>query len=88
MIRTTLYMTRQQHHQIKEAAKRARVSMSEHMRHIIDLTLSTELENPAAQTNSGEFLLGIAKKAKELGTSGPADLSSRVDHYLYGKDFR
>lgn len=88
MIRTTLYMTRHQHHQIKQAAKRARVSMSQHMRHIIDLTLSTQQGDAAAVTNTGDFLLSIAKRAKDLGTHGPADLSSRVDHYLYGKDFR
>lgn len=39
--------------------------------------------------SGGEFLLDLAKQAEKLSkkikTKAPADLSRRIDHYLYGK---
>jgi hypothetical protein len=33
---------------------------------------------------AGDALLRLAKLGEELGIKGPADLSSRIDDYLYG----
>lgn len=34
--------------------------------------------------NAGELLLAMAEEAKKLGASGPKDLATNPDKYLYG----
>lgn len=90
MIRTQVYITKQQHQHLKTAAIRAGVSVSEQVRSLLDVVLRAE-DTPiqrAPRVSTGAFLKSLAKRAQERGESGPADLSSRLDTYLYGKDFR
>jgi hypothetical protein len=40
----------------------------------------------ATQESTGEALLRLAKLGKKLQLKAPADLSSRIDDYLYGDE--
>lgn len=88
MVRTQIYLTTHQMRLLRKAARRNRVSMSEQIRRLIEVSLPHSTSTTAAKpgTGLGTRMLAIASKAKAKGWSGPADLSRRVDHYLYGKD--
>ena len=80
MIRTQVYLTEDQVQGIKLRAKRE----NRHEAEVIRELLSEGMKKSAskAQESTGESLLRIAK----IGGKGPADLSSRVDDYLYGEN--
>jgi hypothetical protein len=80
MIRTQVYLTEDQARVIKLRAKRE----NRHETEVIRELLSEGMKKSAskAQESTGESLLRLA----EIGGKGPADLSSRVDDYLYGEN--
>jgi DNA polymerase/3'-5' exonuclease PolX len=80
MIRTQVYLTEDQVRDIKLRAKRE----NRHEAEVIRELLSEGMKKSAskAQESTGESLLRLA----EIGGKGPADLSSRVDDYLYGEN--
>ena len=80
MIRTQVYLTEDQARIIKLRAKRE----NRHEAEVIRELLSEGMKKSAskAQESTGESLLRLA----EIGGKGPADLSSRVDDYLYGEN--
>ena len=80
MIRTQVYLTEDQARDIKLRAKRE----NKHEAEVIRELLSEGMKKAAskAQESTGESLLRLAA----IGGKGLADLSSRVDDYLYGEN--
>ena len=80
MIRTQLYLPDEQHQTLLKTAEHSGVSMAELVRNYIRSGLQ--------QTQIGND--GSKKTMQSLAhmklTSGPADLSNKLDHYLYKKD--
>jgi hypothetical protein len=88
MERTQIYLTPYQMQILRTVAGENRISMSEQIRRLIEDVLADPAAPAATKpaTGVGSRMLAIAKRAEKEGWSGPPDLSSRVDHYLYGKD--
>jgi hypothetical protein len=80
MIRTQIFLTEEQARDIKLRAKREKKREAE----VIGELLSNSLKTiPRARREStGESLLRLAA----IGGKGPADLSVRIDDYLYGEN--
>ena len=80
MIRTQVYLTEDQARDIKLRAK----LYNKHEAEVIRELLIEGMKKAAskAQESTGESLLRLAA----IGGKGPADLSSRVDDYLYGEN--
>ena len=83
MKRTQIYLPQTQIATIKKIARRRNVTASGVIREI----LAEKLEKPPSinPSKGHETLLEAAKRINALGKSGPKDLASRVDFYLYGK---
>src|SRR3954471_22593842 len=77
MIRTQVYITEEQARDIKLQAKREKKREAEVIRELISEGLKRA---DVRRESTGESLLRLAS----IGGRGPADLSSRIDDYLYG----
>ena len=81
MIRTQVYLTEEQTQDIKLRAKRENKAEAEIIRELLDngrnISSSTDHES------TGDALLRLAKLGERLHVKAPADLSSRIDEYLY-----
>ncbi|MBV9481931.1 MAG: hypothetical protein JO249_14425 [Acidobacteria bacterium] len=84
MIRTQIYITEEQAGDIKLRAKREQKPEAEVIRNLLSEGLSATAQKSGVST--GDALLRLAKIGEELGATGPADLSSRIDDFLYGED--
>ena len=80
MIRTQVYLTDEQARDIKLRAKRENKREAEIIREL--LSEGMKKSTSKTQESTVESLLRLAA----IGGNGPADLSSRVDDYLYGKN--
>ena len=80
MIRTQVYLTEQQARDIKLKARQEQKPEAKVIRELIEEGLNATGKKPGETT--GDALLRLAA----IGGTGPADLSSRIDDYLYGKD--
>ena len=80
MIRTQVYITEEQARDIKLQAKRERKREAEVIRELLSEGLKTA--KGKQQESTGDSLLRLAA----IGGEGPADLSSRIDDYLYGEE--
>jgi len=80
MIRTQVYLTEAQARDIKLRAKRENKHEAEVIRELLSKGLNTSAH--AQLESTGESLLRLAA----IGGKGPADLSARIDEYLYGDD--
>jgi hypothetical protein len=80
MIRTQVYLTEDQTRDIKLRAKRQNKPEAEVIRELVNEGLKTS-PSPR-QESTGASLLRLAG----IHGKGPADLSPRVDDYLYGED--
>ena len=80
MIRIQVYLTDELSRDIKLRARRENKREAEIIREL----LSEGMKKSASkdQESTGESLLRLAA----IGGKGPADLSSRVDDYLYGEN--
>jgi hypothetical protein len=80
MIRTQVYLTEEQARDIKLRAKREKKREAE----VIEELLSNSLKTVPSERreSTGESLLRLAA----IGGKGPADLSVRIDDYLYGEN--
>jgi hypothetical protein len=80
MIRTQVYLTEEQARDIKLKAKREKKREAE----VIGELLSNSLKTVPSERreSTGESLLRLAA----IGGKGPADLSARIDDYLYGEN--
>jgi hypothetical protein len=80
MIRTQVYLTEAQARDIKLRARREQKREAEVIRELVSQGLQTSQRE--RQESTGESLLRLAA----IGGKGPADLSTRIDEYLYGED--
>jgi len=80
MIKTMVYLTEEQSRDIKLRAKRERKHEAEVIRELLSVGLKRSQTTRGEST--GESLLRLAN----IGGKGPADLSTRLDDYLYGQD--
>ena len=79
MIRTQVFLTEQQVRDIKLKARQEQKPAAQVIRELVDRGLHAT----RTQTETtGASLLRLAK----IGGHAPADASTRIDAYLYGKD--
>jgi hypothetical protein len=83
MIRTQVYLTEEQARDIKLRAMREQKPEAEVIRELLDK--GRDASYRAKRETAGDALLRLAKLGEELQVNAPADLSSRVDEYLYGE---
>ena len=84
MIRTMIYITEEQARDIKLRARQERKPEAKVIRELLNEGLKTA--KPQDQVSAGDALLRLSKLGEKLQVKGPADLSSRIDDYLYGED--
>lgn len=86
MLRTQIYLTHNQHRLLREKAFKDNTTTSAIMRRLVDETLANKQQTKKAKTkNAGEWLLFLAKEAKQMKIKAPPDLASHLDAYLYGQ---
>jgi hypothetical protein len=84
MIRTQVFLKDEQSQDIKLRAKRENKPEAEVIRELIDKGRAADQR--ANRETAGNALLRLARLGEELQVKAPADLSSRVDDYLYGEN--
>jgi hypothetical protein len=77
MIRTQLYLPESTHRRLKELARERKQAMAQLVRTIL------EQELQAQTTNDGGLAI-LRDVGRIQASEGPADLSTNLDHYLYG----
>jgi hypothetical protein len=80
MIRTQVYLTEEQARDIKLRAERENKREDKVIRELLNLGLRKASRE--GHESTGESLLRLAA----IGGKGPADLSIRIDDYLYGEN--
>jgi hypothetical protein len=81
MIRKMVFFRNEQARDIELKAKREQRHEAEVIRELIDKGL--EASRRVKRETTGEALLRLAKLGEELQVKAPADLSARIDEYLY-----
>jgi hypothetical protein len=84
MIRTQVYLTEEQARDIKLRAMRENKREAEVIRELLGKGLQYSASKQHEST--GDALLRLARLGEELQVKAPADLSSRIDDYLYGEE--
>ena len=84
MIRTKVYLTEEQTQDIKLRAKRENKAEAEIIRELLDT--GRKAVSNTTHESTGDALLRLAKLGEKLHVKAPADLSSRIDDYLYGDE--
>ena len=84
MIRTQVYLTEEQARDIKLRARREKKREAEVIRDLLNKGFHAS-KNVNRET-TGDALLRLARLGEKLHIKGPADLSSRIDDYLYGDE--
>jgi hypothetical protein len=84
MIRTQVYLTEEQARDIKVRAQRERRREADVIRDLLERGRLTTTGKRHETT--GKALLGLVTLGKNLGLTGPTDLSTRHDDYLYGEE--
>ena len=80
MIRTQINLTEEQARDIKLRAKRQHKAEEEVIQELVSAGLQSA--PPVRKESTGDSLLRLAR----IGGKGPADLSTRLDDYLYGEE--
>lgn len=78
MIRTQVYLTENQYHSINLLAGREKKPAAQLIRELLERGL--EQKN---QITAKDALLEFVKIGKKTGMTGPTDLSTNIDKYLY-----
>jgi hypothetical protein len=81
MIKKMVFFREEQARDIALKAKREQRYEAEVIRELIDKGL--EASRRVKRETTGEALLRLAKLGEELQVKAPADLSARIDEYLY-----
>ena len=84
MIRTQVFLTEEQARDIKLRAKREKKREAEVIRELLSGGLHASRSTSGETT--GEALLRLARLGEKLRVKAPADVSSRIDDYLYGDE--
>lgn len=82
MIRTQVYLTEQQSQTIKLRSRQERKPEAQLIRELVDAGL--ELRTHAKRQTAGDALLALVELGKKYQLTGPTDLSTNHDEYLYG----
>ena len=82
MIRTHVYLTEEQAQTIKLRSKQEQKPKAEVIREFIERGMQ-DAPSPAGKS-AGDVLLELAALGKKYGATGPTDLSTNHDDYLYG----
>jgi hypothetical protein len=83
MIRTMVYITKEQARDIKLRAKRENKAEAEVIRELLDT--GRNASRNTCHESTGDALLRLAKLGEKLQVKAPSDLSSRIDDYIYGE---
>jgi hypothetical protein len=83
MIRTQVYITEEQARDIKLKARRENRREAEVIRDLLRTGLDASRRT---HETAGEALLRLARLGEKLKVKAPADLSSRIDDYVYGDE--
>ncbi len=78
MIRTQIYLSEEAHKKLNQLAMIRREPMAKILRELVD----AKLEQERQINTSGNATLRALAQLKLVG--GPADVSTNIDHYLYG----
>ena len=81
MIRKVVYLTEEQARDIKLQVRREQRHEAEVIRDLLNKGL--DVTRRIKRETTGEALLRLAKRGEELQVKAPADLSARIDKYLY-----
>ena len=81
MICTQVFLTDEQKQDIELRAKRQNKAEAEIIRELLDT--GRHASPRTDQESTGDALLRLAKLGEKLHFKAPADLSSRIDEYLY-----
>jgi len=84
MIRKHFLLPQPLDERIKLVAHRDQKSEAEVIRELLETGLDTKQEHQAISV--GQALRGLIKLGREVGTTGPTDLSRNIDKYLYEED--
>ena len=84
MIRTQVYLTEDQIRDIKLRAKHEDKPEAEVIREL--LATGIDASRRQDRETTGDALLRLAKLGEKLQVNAPADLSARIDEYLYDED--
>jgi hypothetical protein len=84
MIRKQVYITDEQDLDIRLRSKREKKHEAKVIRELLDRGRNAS-SNTTRET-AGEALLRLAKLGEKLQVNEPADLSTRIDDYLYGDE--
>jgi hypothetical protein len=84
MIRTQVYLTKEQTQEIKLRAKRENKAEAEIVRELLDI--GRHASRSTHQESTGDALLRLASLGEKLKVKAPSDLSLRIDDYLYGDE--
>ena len=82
MIRTQVFLTEEQAREIKLQATREKKHEAEVIRELLSQGLHASRSRSGETT--GDALLRLAKLGEKLQVKAPADVSLRIDDYLYG----
>ncbi len=82
MIRTHIYISEEQAHAIKLQAKRERRRESDVARELLER--GRFVSQGRRQESLSDALLRLSDVGKNFGLTGPTDLSTNLDEYLYG----
>ncbi|MBI2196097.1 hypothetical protein HYU45_00610 [Candidatus Daviesbacteria bacterium] len=84
MLKTYLYIPEHLNKKIDYTAKTQNRSKAEVIRQALETGIGTVQQQGTA---SAEVLLKIAELGKKFGVKGPRDSSTRMDEYLWDKDW-
>jgi hypothetical protein len=84
MIRTQVYLTEEKVRDIKLRAKRENKREAEVIRDLLSTGL--DASRSTRHETTGDALLRLTKPGEKLQVKALADLSSRIDDYLYGDE--
>jgi hypothetical protein len=84
MIRTQVYITEEQARDIKLKVRRENRREAEVIRDLLRTGL--DASRRTHHETAGEALLRLARLGEKLKVKAPADLSSRIDDYVYGDE--
>jgi len=88
MIRTQVYLPKEQIDELKLMAWSRKTTVSDVLRNLIEEKVATPVHSVKAKNkapkNRNNWLLSLSKEAEKRGFKGPSDLSTNMDKYLYG----
>lgn len=86
MHRTQVYFPEEVLEILRQEAEEKNTTLAHVIRKKIEKTMPKLKKKKKKYKNAGDLLLEMAKEAERLGASGPKDLATDPDKYLYGSE--